>query len=81
MPSKRHDQTDAEWEKELLNWKNRYHNLFAGPQGKIVLTDMLQELNFFDEIITEGDRVRSNYAKRLLYLCGGWTADLAKRKE
>lgn len=67
--------------KEELDRINRYRNLFSTPQGKRVLGDMLMELNFFQIIETEKDRILSNYAKRLLYLCGGWSFDLMKPQD
>ena len=79
MPIRPHNITNDDWEKELQEWKARYRNLFSTPHGMRVLEDMLTELNFFQEVVTEEDRIKSNYAKRLAYLCGGWTFNLAKR--
>lgn len=66
---------------EFSEWQTRYRNLFSTPQGKAVLMDMLGELNFFNYTNDERDMVLSNYAKRLLYLCGGWTCNLMKARE
>jgi len=78
MPVKPPNIPNEDWEKSFKEWQARYHNVFATPQGKVVLMDMLQELNFFDSVKNEEDRIKSNYAKRLLYLCGGWTCNLTK---
>jgi len=67
--------------KEELDRRNRYRNVFSTPHGKVVLADILLELRFFQEIKTEEDKFLSNYAKRLLHLCGGWSCELAKQKD
>jgi len=73
---------EKEWEEKVLEeWKKRYHNLFSTAHGKAVLSDMLEELSFFNTVENEEDRIKSNYAKRLLYLCGGWTCELSKRSK
>jgi len=50
-----------------------YNNVFTGGDGPIVLEHMLTELGFFDtEVGTEAERIRQDYAKRLLVLMGIW---------
>jgi hypothetical protein len=72
------DETEELYNKRLLEWQNRYRNLFGTRLGEIVLVDLLQELNFFDMIVSEEDRVKHNIAKRILFLCGGWSCKLIK---
>jgi len=71
----------TELSQEEIDRIARYRNLFSTTQGRRVLGDMLMELKFFQAIHTEEDRVLSNYAKRLLYLCGGWSFDLMRPKD
>jgi len=50
-----------------------YQEVFSSTSGKIVLAHMLDELCFFfDGIETQEQRVKSNYAKRLLGHLGRW---------
>lgn len=64
--------------KEEQDRVNKYRNLFSTPRGRVVLADMLMDLRFFTQVETDEDRHLSNYAKRLLHLCGGWSCELAK---
>jgi len=53
-----------------------YRNTFLSPSGKIVLAHMLTELGLFDQVLdTEAEKVRADYAKRILMLCGIWLPD------
>ena len=65
---------------EVKEKQDRYHNIFSTPQGQIVLHDMLKDLNFFKVTSDENGVALNNYAKHLLYMCGGWTCRLAKEK-
>lgn len=49
-----------------------YSNVFRSYEGKLVLTHMLTDMHFFDEILNEEERIMSNYAKKLLVRCGIW---------
>lgn len=50
-----------------------YRNTFSSPSGRKVLCHIVTELGLFDQVMeTEADRVRGDYAKRLLMLCGIW---------
>ena len=47
--------------------------MFSSPLGQQVLSHMLYELDFFnDNIEGQDQRIRSNYARRLLGHCGRW---------
>ena len=59
----------------------RFINLFSTPQGMEVLSDILQEARFHKRIRTEEDLHYHNFAKRILYLCGGWTPELTFRQD
>lgn len=59
----------AEQEREV---RKAYNLLFNSVHGQKVLSHMLAELHFFDEITTEEERILSNYAKRLLSNIGTW---------
>jgi hypothetical protein len=45
---------------------NDFIHTFSSPEGRRVLAHMLTELGFFDEIETEEEQVRHNYAMRIL---------------
>ena len=75
MPVRNPDMTDKQWSAFERKMKTKYRNTFSKNQD--VLADILQELRFFDAIRTEEDRILHNFAKRLLYLCGGWTTQIS----
>ena len=52
--------------------RKAYNLLFTSPHGQKVLAHMLVRLHFFDEIVSENERILSNYAKDLLNLIGVW---------
>ena len=52
--------------------RKAYNLLFTSPHGQKVLAHMLVRLHFFDEIVSEDERILSNYAKDLLNLIGVW---------
>jgi hypothetical protein len=81
MPVRQHNETDPEYEKRFRDWKIRYNNLFSTTQGKLVLADILEELGLFHNITNEEERVKNNFAKRLLYLCDAKHSFELKRKE
>jgi hypothetical protein len=57
-----------------------YDAVFSGPQGRAVLAHMLFELDFFNDAIdTQEQRIRSNYARRLLGHLGRWRLGNEKR--
>lgn len=53
--------------------EEEYRSVFTSRTGRKVLTHMLAELHFFDEIqLTDEEIILSNYAKRLLNRIGIW---------
>lgn len=52
--------------------RESYRRVFSGYEGKAVLTHILSELHFFDEIIEGNEIVLANFARRLLYFLGVW---------
>ena len=52
--------------------RKAYNLLFTSPHGQKVLAHMLVRLHFFDEIVSEDERILSNYANDLLNLIGVW---------
>ena len=50
-------------EKEIIRF---YRDVFGSEKGKLVLSHMLVELHYFDEIENQEEAILSNYAKRLL---------------
>lgn len=57
-------------EKEI---QKDYRSVFTSREGRKVLTHMLAELHFFDELqLTDEEIMLSNYAKRLLSHIGVW---------
>ena len=51
--------------------KAYYRNTFASLEGQKVLADILEHGNFFNDIETDEDRVRHNFSKYILNMCGG----------
>ena len=50
-----------------------FRAVFGSEAGRRVLSFMLADMHFFDEILsTEEERVLQNYARRLLAYCGAW---------
>jgi hypothetical protein len=66
---------DPDFDAEMMQ---AYNDLFKSKMGPKVLTHMLMELGFFDQTIpgisnlTDEDRARQDYAKRLLMWTGTW---------
>ena len=66
--------------KELINKKNgsnsvdevkrMYREVFGTRVGREVLAHMLVELGFFNEIVTDEQKVLANYSRHLLKLMG-----------
>ena len=66
--------------KDLLNKKNDnnsadevkrlYREVFGTRSGREVLAHMLVELGFFNEIVTDEQKVLANYSRHLLKLMG-----------
>ena len=61
---------DPKKDKEVIR---AYNNVFTSGDGPVVLRHMLIELGFFDQdALSETERVRQDYAKRILMLMGIW---------
>ena len=59
--------------KEEKAWVIQYRRVFDTYEGRIVLTDMLNELGFFSgELENHDDVVRHNAATRILRKLGVW---------
>ncbi len=52
--------------------RESYRRVFAGQEGKAVLTHLLSELHFFDEVVDPGEIALSNFARRVLFFLGVW---------
>jgi hypothetical protein len=50
--------------------KRMYREVFGPRVGREVLAHMLVELGFFNEIVTEEQKVLANYSRHLLKLMG-----------
>lgn len=50
--------------------KRMYREVFGTRVGKEVLAHMLVELGFFNEIVTDEQKVLANYARRILKIMG-----------
>jgi len=50
--------------------KRMYREVFGTRAGREVLAHMMVELGFFNEIITEEQKVLANYSRHLLKLMG-----------
>ena len=50
--------------------KRMYREVFGTRSGKEVLAHMLVELGFFNEIVTDEQKVLCNYSRHLLKLMG-----------
>jgi len=72
---------DPEFDAEMMQAYNDFYTSRLGPK---ILTHQLMELGFFDQTIpgvsnlTEADRARQDYAKRLLMWIGIWNHDNAR---
>lgn len=64
------EQPDAE--RRLSEIRDSYRRVFSGQAGREVLTHLLSELHFFDEVVTKEELALSNFARRLLYYVGPW---------
>lgn len=68
---------DPEFDAQVMRW---YSNTFQSGDGPMVLEHMLRELGFFDHydptnpetVLTPEDRVKQDYAKRILMWMGVW---------
>ncbi len=52
--------------------RESYRTVFSGQEGKAVLTHLLSELHFFDEVVEGQELHLANFARRLLYFLGVW---------
>ena len=53
-------------EKQEKELRRMYKNVFSTPEGKIVLTTMLEDLKYFAPCHTDDERPLNNYAKHLI---------------
>lgn len=44
-----------------------FRRVFSTPDGKVVLEQLLIDLKFFDECVTETDTALNNYAKFMIF--------------
>ena len=44
-----------------------FRRVFSGQDGKTVLWQLLEDLNFFSECVTNDDVVRNNFAKFMIF--------------
>ena len=62
---------DDEYEKKIIEADKRmtkcFHNVFSSPEGKEVLHQILTDLKFYDECVTETDIALNNYAKFMIF--------------
>ena len=56
-----------------------YRRVFGTVEGRVVLTDILNDLGHFAEDLSEQDTALSNYAKTLLEKLGIWQPHNLKR--
>jgi hypothetical protein len=60
-------------EKEpLKDIREAYRRVFSTHDGKMVLTHLLSQLHFFDEVVDSHEIALSNFSRRLLYFLGVW---------
>jgi hypothetical protein len=52
--------------------RESYRRVFMNRDGQAVLTHILSELHFFDEVVEGNEVVLANFARRLLYFIGVW---------
>ena len=52
--------------------RESYRMVFSSYHGKAVLTHLLSELHFFDEVVEGNEVVLANFARRLLFFLGVW---------
>ena len=61
----------GENEKEILERDKKmtecFRRVFSTHDGKIVLWQILEDLKFFSECVTESDEARNNYAKFMIF--------------
>jgi hypothetical protein len=74
------------WQKKAADTVNAmretqeaYRRVFSSADGRKVLTHMLTELHFFDEVVTDSELALSNYARRILYYLGVISAQSLER--
>jgi hypothetical protein len=58
------------------NIREDYRRTFDTDVGRRVLTHILTELHFFDEVISEEEVTLNNYARRILHHLGILRSDL-----
>ncbi len=63
-------------DKELEAMKQRYKNVFSSMEGQVVIRDMMVKAGFDRHILTEEDRIKSNFMKDILFMCGGFTTQI-----
>jgi hypothetical protein len=54
----------------MKNVRQAYRRVFLSRDGRVVLTHMLSELHFFDEVVGDQEIALSNYGRRILYNLG-----------
>ena len=54
-----------------------YRNTFASMEGQKVLKDILVKGRFFEEIKNEEDRIKHNFCKEIISMCGGFNISIA----
>ena len=52
--------------------RESYRRVFSTRDGKAVLTHILSELHFFDEVVDPQEISLNNFARRLLFFIGVW---------
>ena len=58
-------------------WTTLYKNLFTCPGGDLVLSHMLGQLHFFDEVVTPEEMALKNFATKMLHRLGIFTQEKA----
>lgn len=53
-------------DKQILELRRMYWNVFSTEEGKIVLTSILEDLHFFSPCRTDEENALNNYAKHLV---------------
>ena len=62
---------DDDYENKIIEADKRmvkcFRNVFSSPEGKEVLHQILTDLKFYDECLTETDIALNNYAKFMIF--------------
>jgi len=72
----------SEWQRfDATQLHQDYLRVFGTEEGKRVLADMLEDLQFWTgAVVTEAQTERSNYARLLLAKIGSWREGTHKRQ-